>query len=370
MAGTAGADGSDCVTQNLLSGIRILDLTRLLPGPLCTWHLQSLGAHITKIESPGEGDYAKTMGDLDADGISFFYKHLNTGKPVEALDLKTPHGHARVLELVKQVDAVIESFRPGVMARLDLSHAQLAAVNPRVNLISISGYGQTGPHSLHAGHDINYMAASGMLLELISERLPPDPAVGASVGTLPRPLPPGGRGADGGQFIPMPNLQFGDVLGGAMTAALMTVSAILSAQRTGRGTHADVSMTASLQANNLMPLFETQALGAPRAAGKSLLNGGVPCYGIYRTLDRRFIAVGALEHKFWQALCDGIGRPDLKDAHWQRGQVVGGEDAQRVRNELQALFATRTMQDWAAALAPFDCCVSPVLRLDEVIAQN
>jgi crotonobetainyl-CoA:carnitine CoA-transferase CaiB-like acyl-CoA transferase len=127
-------------------------------------------------------------------------------------------------------------------------------------------------------------------------------------------------------------------------------------------------MTAQLQANNVMPLFETLAHGSPKAAGQSLLNGGVPCYGIYRTADDRFLAVGALELKFWQALCDGTGRPDLRDSHWQLGQHIGSADAQRVRKELAQTFATRSMHDWAAHLAPFDCCVTPVLRLDELIA--
>ncbi|MGL4576400.1 MAG: CaiB/BaiF CoA transferase family protein [Burkholderiaceae bacterium] len=326
----------------LLKGIRILDLTRLLPGPLCTWHLQSVGAEILKIEPPGEGDYAKTMGDLDADGVSFFYKHLNAGKTIQTLDLKTPQDHARLLELAKTADAVIESFRPGVMARLNLSHTQLAAVNPRINLISISGYGQSGAMSGAAGHDINYMAASGMLHEFIGEDDQPV----------------------------LPNLQFGDVLGGAVTAAFMTVSAILSAKQTGRGSHVDVSMTASLQAGNVMPLFETLAHGKPKAAGQSLLNGGVPCYGIYRTADNRFLAVGALELKFWQTLCDAIDRPDLRDAHWQLGQRIGSADAQQVRKALAQVFATRSMQDWTAHFAKFDCCVTPVLRLDEVLMQQ
>jgi crotonobetainyl-CoA:carnitine CoA-transferase CaiB-like acyl-CoA transferase len=333
--------------SGLLAGVRVLDLTRLLPGPLCTWHLQSLGAEIIKIEAPAydnaAGDYAKTMSDLDADGISYFYKYLNAGKQVLALDLKTAVGHARLLELVKTADAVIESFRPGVMARLALSHAQLAAVNPRINLISISGYGQTGPMSQAAGHDINYMAGSGMLHEFIGES---------------------------GEPV-LPNLQFGDVLGGALSAAFLTVSAILAAQRTGAGSHVDVSMTAQLQANVMFPRFETLAHGAPKAAGKSLLNGGVPCYGLYRTQDDRFLAVGALELKFWQALCDAIGRPDLRGAHWQLGQQVGGADAKRVRQVLQTLFAAQPLVHWLQQLNPFDCCVSPVLRIDEVLrAQN
>jgi crotonobetainyl-CoA:carnitine CoA-transferase CaiB-like acyl-CoA transferase len=330
----------------LLAGIRILELTRLLPGPLCTWHLQGLGAQIIKIEGPGEGDYAKAMCDLDTDGISFFYKHLNAGKTLHVRDLKTPADHAQFLEMVKAADAVIESFRPGVMARLHLSHAQLAAVNPRVSLISISGYGQTGPMAQAAGHDINYMAGAGMLHELI------------------------GAASEEQRFIPMPNLQFGDVLGGAVSAAMMTLAAILSAQRTGRGSHVDVSMTAQLQANNVMPLFETMARGQPGASGQSLLNGGVPCYGMYRTADDRFLAVGALELKFWQALCDALSRPDLRDIHWQRGEAVASKQHLHARRELQAVFATRSMHAWAQFFAQIDCCVTPVLRLDEVLAQQ
>jgi alpha-methylacyl-CoA racemase len=329
--------------SNLLDGIRILDLTRLLPGPLCTWHLQSLGAQVIKIESNGEGDYAKKMCDLDTDGISFFYKHLNAGKTLHVLGLKAQTDHAQFLEMVKTADAVIESFRPGVMARLNLSHAQLVAVNPRVSLVSISGYGQTGPMAQAAGHDINYMAGAGMLHELL------------------------GTAHDVQRFIPMPNVQFGDVLGGAVSAAMMTLAAILSAQHTGHGSHIDVSMTAQLQAANVIPLFETMARGQPGASGQSLLNGGVPCYGVYRTADDRFLAVGALELKFWQTLCDALNRPDLRGIHWQLGEPIASEKHRRVQHELEVLFATRNLRDWADYFAQIDCCVTPVLRLDEVL---
>jgi alpha-methylacyl-CoA racemase len=325
-----------------LDGIRILDLTRLLPGPLCTWHLHRLGAEIIKIEGPGEGDYAKTMGDLDVDGISFFYKHLNVGKAVHVLDLKQPADHARFLAMVNKADAVMESFRPGVMTRLQLDHAQLAAVNPRVCLISISGYGQHSLHAHVAGHDINYMAASGMLYELL------------------------GMVQDARNFIPMPNLQLGDVLGGAVSAAMMALAAILNAQRTGQGTHVDVSMTAQLQANNVMPLFETMAHGRPSNSGEGLLNGGVPCYGLYRTADHRFLAVGALELKFWQALCDALQRPELRSIHWQLGEPLASQPHLQARQTLEAIFITRTQQQWTQSLKGVDCCISPVLRFDEI----
>jgi alpha-methylacyl-CoA racemase len=329
-------------TQNLLDGIRILDLSLLLPGPLCTWHLQSIGAHIVKIEPPGAGDYAKHMGALDDDGVSHFYKSLNGGKQMLQLDLKSAPDRARFLELAATADAVIEGFRPGVMARLGLSHDVLLQANPRICLVSISGYGQTGALAAAAGHDINYMAAAGMLHEMI--------------------------GTADAAFIAMPNLQFGDVLGGAVTAAFMTSSAILCAQRSGTGRLVDVSMTHSLHANAVMPCIETRAFGAPTAAGQGLLNGGAPCYGMYRTRDDRYLAVGALEAKFWQALCEAIGRADLREAHWQFGLVPGSAAAQAVRTDLAATFAREPLAHWLHALRGADCCVNAVLRMDEVLA--
>ncbi len=339
-------------TSNLLTGIHILDLSLLLPGPLCTWHLQAIGARITKIEPPGAGDYAKHMGYLDTDGLSHFYKYLNAGKTCVTLDLKAADDRDAFLEMVRQADAVIEGFRPGVMARLGLAHAVLAEVNPRISLISISGYGQTGAMANAAGHDINYMAAAGMLNEFV-------PVLAGAVAP---------EGTAQGQFIGMPNLQFGDILGGSITAAFMTSSAILSAQRSCNGTHIDVSMTRSLQQNNVMPMIESRVFGAPKPVGQSLLNGGAPCYGLYRTQDGRYLAVGALELKFWQALCDAIDCGRLRDAHWQLGLAVGSDAARQVRDAMAAVFAAKPMADWLKLLVPTDCCVNAVLRMDEVLA--
>jgi alpha-methylacyl-CoA racemase len=167
----------------------------------------------------------------------------------------------------------------------------------------------------------------------------------------------------------MPNLQFGDILGGSVTAAFMTSSAILSAQRKGKGTHIDVSMTHSLQKNNVMPMIESRVFGAPKPAGQSLLNGGAPCYGLYRTQDGRYLAVGALELKFWQALCDAIGCEYLRDAHWQLGLAVGSDAARQVQDAIAAVFAAQPMAYWLKLLAPVDCCVNAVLRMDEVLAK-
>jgi alpha-methylacyl-CoA racemase len=322
----------------LLEGITVLDLSRLLPGPLATWHLRRLGAEVLKIEAPGEGDYARVIGPMHGNS-SIFYEHLNQGKKVVTLDLKSRGGRDAFFGYVDESDVVVESFRPTVLARLGLGFDQLRARNARVSLVSISGYGHSGMMAQAAGHDINYLALSGWLHELL-------PAQGM-------PVPP--------------NVQIGDVFGGALMAAFAAVSRILDARRTGAGTHVDVSMTATLLSSNIMPLINARAALPPSTAGTGLLNGGVPCYGIYRTSDNRFVAVGALELKFWSKLCEVIDRADLASRHWQRGQEVGGAEAWAIRDELAKIFKSNTLSHWQEVFADVDCCVTPVLRVDEAI---
>lgn len=321
----------------LLAGTAVLDLSRLLPGPLATWHLAALGAQVVKIE-PASGDYAREIGPREGE-LSHFYRHLNQGKDIVTVDLSRSDGLAQILERVRRSDLVVESFRPGVLARLGLGFDRLREANPRVCLISISGYGSEGEMAAAAGHDINYLALSGWMSELM-------PAAGEPT---------------------LPAVQIGDVLGGAMTAAFAAVSALLRASRTGAGCHVSVSMTAALISSNPLGLAYARA-GSPRPApGQDLLSGGVPCYGLYRTGDGRYLAVGALEAKFWSRLCDVLGRTDLVSRHWQNGQEVGGEDARAVREELARMFAAEPLSHWQRMFAGSDCCVTPVLRMDEVL---
>ncbi len=329
---------------SVLKGITVLDLTRLLPGPMATRHLTDLGATIIKVQSPdpAQADYAKTMGtaqDMDGDA-TYFYRHCNAGKTDLTLDLKQAAGRAALLKLCKSADVLIESFRPGVMAKLGLSFETLQAVNPAISLVSITGYGQRGAWAGAAGHDINYMALSGQLHELCN-------AAGD---------------------ITLPNIQYGDLLGGAMTAAFATVSAVLHSKLQGRGCWMDVSMTASLLAHNVMPLFAVQATGTPPAAGKALLNGGVPCYQTYRTQDGRQLAVGALELKFWQAFCGAVNRPDWVVQHWSLGSHEAGDAAAAaLAAQVAALIASQPLAHWVHLFEPVDCCTTPVLRLDEAL---
>ena len=243
-----------------LDGLTVIDLTRLLPGPMATLHLADLGAEVIKIESPGGGDDARTLGAMNGD-TSYFYQLLNRNKKHRVLDLKQPADHATALALIDAADILVEGFRPGVMARLGLDYATLAARNPRLVYCSISGYGQSGPYAQRAGHDINYLGYAGVLDQ---------------------------TGVAGGPPA-LCNLQIADLLGGALT-----------------------------------PL------------------------------------VGVLEAKFWHRVCDTLARPDLKPHHLARGA-----DGAYARRDLDAIFATRTQAEWVAVFDPVDCCVTPVLRLDE-----
>ncbi|WP_296225312.1 CaiB/BaiF CoA transferase family protein [Ralstonia sp. UBA689] len=330
-------------THQPLAGVRVLDLTRLLPGPAATRHLADLGATVLKIEDSGPGDYARDMlrtsADRAAERPSLFFRSLNRGKAELRLDLKLVEDREAFIEHVRHADVLIESFRPGVMARLGVGWETLRAANPSLVMCSISGYGQDGPLAQAAGHDINYVGYAGMLDQLTS--------------------------VDGTPIVP--NVQIGDLLGGALTAVVGILAALVDARATGRGRYIDVSMTDSVFAHNLMAFFAVGTRGQASRAGTDLLNGGVPCYGVYRTADDRFMAVGALELKFWQTMCDVLGKPEWKDKHWTRGQRVGGEEAHAMRDELAALFRTATQTEWTARFASADCCVTPVLRMEEAL---
>ncbi len=326
--------------QSPLTGITVLDLTRLLPGPMATLHLADMGATVIKIEDKGAGDYARTMSHVRNE-LSQLFIAVNRGKQIIHLDLKNKEDHGRFLGMVETADVVIESFRPGVMDRLGLSWEVLKARNPRLVMCAISGYGQTGPMALAAGHDINYVSYAGMLAQNTDEH--------------GRPV--------------LPNLQIGDLLGGSQSAVQGILAALLAVKMGGPGRFVDVSMTDAVFTHNLMPLLACNYYGKTAAPARDFLTGGVPCYNVYRTRDNRFMAVGSLELKFWQTCCDVLGRPDLKERHWSLGQEIGGDDAMQVKRELEQIFMTRTQQSWIEAFAHADCCVSPVLSTEEALLQ-
>jgi len=316
-----------------LAGVRVLDFTRLLPGPVCTLYLADLGADVVKIEDTGAGDYARSIG-ARGHGPSAFFRNINRGKRSLAVDLKTAEGRDCVLALAREADIVVESFRPGVMAALGLDHAAIDARNPRVVHASISGYGQTGPRAAMAGHDINYLGYAGVLDQ---------------TGTA------GGAPA-------ICNLQVADLLGGAASAAIAILAALAGAGRSGRGRYIDVAMADAVLAHQHFALQALTVHGHTLPRGDDLLSGGVPCYGVYPTQDGRYLAVGALEDKFWRLLCAALGRDDLAP----HGLATGDEGA-RVRAELVAIFAAQPLSHWIARFDAVDCCVTPVATLDEAL---
>jgi crotonobetainyl-CoA:carnitine CoA-transferase CaiB-like acyl-CoA transferase len=311
-----------------LSGIRILDLTRLLPGPFATLVLADLGADVVRVEDPRGGDWLRGLPPVAGEQAEAFHA-LNRNKRSLALDLRAPAGAATFRRLARRADAVIESFRPGVLDRLGLGFEALRAENPRLVLASITGYGQDGPYAGRAGHDLDYCAFAGVL---------------AANGTREAPLPLG--------------VQVADLAGGSWPAVAGVLAALLRARATGEGAHVDVSMTEGVLALLAMPLAIAGARGASIARGGELLNGGAACYGVYRTKDGRFVALGALEPKFFRTFCAAVGRPDLADRQLE-------SDGAGPRAELEALFATRTRDAWAAFAAEHDVCLAPVLEGDE-----
>ncbi|MBV8756750.1 MAG: CoA transferase [Deltaproteobacteria bacterium] len=311
-----------------LRGIKVLDLSRLLPGPFLTMVLADMGADVVKVEDPRVGDYLRAIPPAKG-GISGRFLAVNRGKRSLALDLKAPAGRDAFLKLVAKADVVVESFRPGVMDKLGVGYAQLRAVNPRIVLCSISGYGQTGPYVERAGHDLNYIALAGVL------------AMTGPAGAAPQ----------------MPGVQIADLAGGALWGATAILGALVGRDRTGEGAHLDISMTEGALALLAAELGNLDC-GARPTRGTETLNGGVACYGVYRTSDDRYLAVGALEPKFWIALNQALGRPA------NVGELVG--DQAKVRAALAEIFATKTADEWNALLAKHDCCVEIVHELAEL----
>lgn len=314
-----------------LSGVRVLDLTRLLPGPVCTLHLADLGADVIKVEDTGAGDYARSLGV--SKGIAPVFLAINRNKRSLRLDLKQRAGVEVFLRLARQAQIVVESFRPGVVDRLGVGYEACSRVNPKIVYCSISGYGQSGPYRDLAGHDVNYCGYAGL---------------SDQIGTA------SGEPA-------LPNLQIADILGGALVPAMAILAALFDAARTGQGRYVDVAMTEGVLAHNLQALAAVALEGRARPMGQDFLSGREPCYALYRCADGRYMAVGALEKKFWDGVCDVLERPDLKPHHWS----LGGGDRENTKRALREIFASRPQSYWIEKFKDADCCVSPVLRLEQ-----
>ncbi len=318
-----------------LSGIRVLDLSRLLPGAYASQMLADFGADVMKVEEPGSGDYGRYMPPLGPGGMSLSFLAINRNKRSTTLNLKSSQGREVFLRMVQNADVVLESFRPGVLERLGLGYEQLKEVNPGIIYCAISGYGQDGPARLRAGHDLNYAGYAGLLDY--------------------------NRGPNGEPA--MPPTQLGDLAGGSYMAAIGILTALVGRAQTGKGRMIDVSMTEGVM--SLLPLVTTSYLNTTKVPtpGHSSLDGGLPCYNIYETKDGKHVTLAALEQKFWHTFCTHIGHLELLPFHLPHGPA----EREEAMNILRAIFKTKTRDEWVAELADIDTCVGPVYSIDEAL---
>jgi alpha-methylacyl-CoA racemase len=322
-----------------LDGVRILDLTRLLPGGFCTLLLADMGAEVLKVEDTAGGDYIRWMPpyyggeDEQREGTaSAYFLALNRNKRSLRLNLKDERGRDVLLRLVEDYDVVVESFRPGVMDRLGVGYEALRARNPRVIYCPISGYGQDGPLTGRSGHDTNYLALNGLL---------------------------GLTGRRGGPPIQSAG-QIADLGGGGLMAAVGILAALHERERSGEGQLVDISMTDGALSWLAMVSARYFAEGRLPRRGEPELAGGIACYFPYETKDGQWVSLGALEPKFWQNWCNGVGRPDLIEKQFEHPDSDAGA-------EIAAVFRERTRDEWTAFAGEHDCCLEPILDLDEVL---
>lgn len=333
MSGTIGAPMPNPSLP--LAGVRVLDLTRLLPGGYATQMLADLGADVLKIEEPGLGDYSRAIPPF-AHGVGQAFLAVNRNKRSAALDLKHPRGREALLRLVDGADVLVEGFRPGVMARLGLAHEALRERNPRLIVCAITGYGQDGPYRDRPGHDLNYIGYAGLLAHLARPGQPPT----------------------------LPGAQFADIAGGGLMAVVGILATLVGRAATGVGRVVDVSMMDGALA--LLPLLGSQVLNGAGEPGPEefSLAGALPGYNVYETADGRYMTVGALEPKFYAELCRRLGRPDLIERQFPRDAA----EREKTMGELAAIFRAKTRDEWMAELGDADVCVGPVHTLEEAFA--
>ena len=321
-----------------LAGLTVLDLSRLLPGPFCSLLLADFGADVIKLEDTGPGDYVRWMGPFydgaDETARSAQFLALNRGKRSIRVDLKTKAGREVLLRLVGTVDVLLESFRPGVLDRLGVGYDRLREVNPRLVYCAISGYGQDGPNRDRSGHDMNYLGLNGLLGLTGSPDGPPVQSAG----------------------------QIADIGGGALMAAVGILIALRERERSGEGQLIDCSMFDG--ALSWLALVAAEAFAGGRAPrrGELTLAGRLNCYRPYECADGH-VSLGALEPKFWQAWCEGVGRPDLLACAYES---PGSESHAAVAE----IFRGRTREQWRQFASEHDCCLEPVLDLDEALGSE
>lgn len=351
------------MSNPLLQGVRILDLSRLLPGPFCTQYLAQMGAEVIKIEDPDGGDPTRQQ-------FPELFRVINRGKQSVTLDLRREEDAAHFKELVKTADVVLESFRPGVMERLGCGYDTLKTINPRLVYAALTGYGQNGPFRDIAGHDLNYLAWAGVLDQIGTPNGPPT----------------------------MANVQIADLAGGALTCVMGIQAALLGARASGEGAFVDSAMLDGSLALQPVALATLRSQGATRPRGKDVLSGALPNYNLYKCRDGKYLAVGALEPRFFirllkalgqqvplpEVLKEKIGEPQPRKPQKKKESPSPQADGSRLtetlsdpakarrllaplRWALASVFRLRKRDAWMAALAEADACLAPVLTLEEAL---
>jgi alpha-methylacyl-CoA racemase len=316
-----------------LQGIRILDLTRLLPGPLGTMLMADMGAEVIKIEDPNAPDYVRMFPPF-VGGESVNYLAYNRSKKSMFLDYKSTEGQKIFFELIKTADVVVEQFRPKFLDKLGIGYEVAKVVNPKIIYVSVTGYGQTGPYSHLAGHDLNYISYAGVL---------------------------GLTGKIGEEPI-VPGVQLADIAGGSYMSVIATLAALHARTHTGVGQHVDVAMT-----DAVMPLLSVSyatysATQQAQERGILPLSGGMPNYGVYECQDGKYVTLGTLEPKFWSKFCDLTQKPD-----WKMFMVPqNAEQLQSFKNLIGGLFIEKTQSNWVKFGFDNDLLISPVYGLEDL----
>ena len=315
-----------------LAGVRVLDLSRLLPGPFCSQILADFGAEVLKIEDPQAGDYIRWMPPL-LDENSALYYSVNRGKQSMKLNLKAEAGREIFNRLIPQYDILLESFRPGVMDKLGLGYDKLKEINPRLIYCAITGYGQTGPYRDIAGHDLNFLNLAGISSLIGPRNETPD----------------------------IPGIQIADIGGGALWGAIAVLLALKARDVTGEGQMCDVSMLDGAFSWLAFSLAGYGVDGQAPVRGEGLLNGGYACYNIYPTGDQKYVAIGAYEFKFWQEFCNRLDRPAYIPNH------LDPDTQEAMLADFRALFQEKTRQEWLEVFRDTDICFSPVNSFAEAL---
>ncbi len=309
------------LSNGALTGIKVIDLSRLLPGPYCSMILADHGARVIAVEDKR----------FLADGL--FMNIVNRNKQHIALDLKTPEGKEIFFKLLEDADVVLEGFRPGVVEKLGVDYKTLSEKNPGIVYCSISGYGQDGACRDRSGHDVNYLAMCGVLDQIGPKGQPPS----------------------------IPGIQFADIAGGGMNAAIGILMALVAREKTGRGQYIDISMTDSMLAFMPTALFMYHLAGMWPGRSDAVLSHRYAFYNTYRTRDERDISIGALEHRFWKNLCEHLGVPEFASLQYDETR------RQEILDRIREIFASKTLAEWKQDLEGVDCCWAPVQTFAEVM---